>query len=491
MVKHNRIEYATRVMNCRAKMKETIFREYDIRGVVGSDLLIDQVYDLVCAIAYYCVQRDPSVKRFVVGMDGRTHSQEIKNATCRALVDSGLDVVFVGVCPSPVVNFALHTLPVHAGIMITASHNPKEYNGFKMSLGTDPIWGPAIKTIYEFYQQKKRIDQKTPGMLESCPLIPSYIAWLVDQFQHLQHMSVAAVIDCANGAAGTVLPQLITAMKWDHVQLLYPEVDGTYPNHEADPTVLEHMHGLQSAVVTGHYNIGIGLDGDCDRMAPLTSSGELVLGDKLLAFFAQPILKQHPGATVVFDIKSSAGLIDLLQQYGAKPVVSATGHTNIKEQMKQQQALLGGELSCHFFFKDRYFGYDDGIYAMLRLFERIADTGKSLEQFLQQFPQSFATPEYRFACPDDQKRAIVERVKEQFMERTDAELITLDGVRVMWKYGWGLIRPSNTQPLLSLRFEGNTQEDRDRIIQDFLTILARYIDIEPLRKQIVHAKRVE
>jgi phosphomannomutase/phosphoglucomutase len=462
-------------------VKETIFREYDIRGVVGSELMLDQVYDLVSAIAYYCIQKKPDIKKIVVGMDGRIHSEDIKQSTCAALRDSGLDVLFIGTCPSPVVNFALHTLAVDGGIMITASHNPKEYNGFKMSLGTDPIWGPAIKTIYTLYTQKKRVCTSVHGTVSEYSLIPAYITWLVQHFDHLKGMQFSSLIDCANGAAGTVLPGLVEAMEWEHVQLLYPEVDGTYPHHEADPTVVDNMHDIQKLLQGGQYQIGIGLDGDCDRMAPMTRTGELVLGDKLLAFFAQPILKMHPGATVVFDIKSSAGLIELLHRFGAVACVSATGHTNIKEQMKQQAALLGGELSCHFFFKDRYFGYDDGIYAMLRLFEVIIESGHSLEQFLESFPKSFTTREYRIACPDDQKRDIVERIKNQFELRSDVELITLDGVRVMWQDGWGIIRASNTQPILSLRFEARTQANLDRIKREFVDALADEMDGKQLQ----------
>jgi len=465
-------------------MKDTIFREYDIRGRVGDELRVDQVYDLVCAIASCYVSKKPDIRKIAVGMDGRTHSPAIKEATCNALLDSGLDVLFVGVCPSPVINFALYTLPVDGGLMITASHNPKEYNGFKLCLGKDAVWGKDIQVIRDLYAQKKKVHSHVRGALSEYVLVPTYTDWLVDHFSHLQGMSRALVIDCGNGAAGTVLPELVSRMHWRNVQLLYPEVDGTYPHHEADPTVEANMREVKKMVMEGAYDFGLGLDGDCDRMAPVTKTGELVLGDKLLALFAQPILKAHPGATVVFDIKSSAGLIELLTAWGATPCISATGHTNIKEQMKQQDALLGGELSCHFFFKDRYFGYDDGIYAMMRLIELLCDTGKSLDALVAIFPQKYSSREYRIACPDDIKRVIVDRVTDILASRSDVDIITLDGVRAMWADGWGILRASNTQPALSLRFEADSSRALNRIKSEFADLLADDMDGAMIRQQL-------
>jgi phosphomannomutase / phosphoglucomutase len=465
-------------------MKDTIFREYDIRGRVGDELRIDQVYDLVCAMASYFISKKPDIKKIAVGMDGRVHSPAIKEAACNALLDSGLDVLFVGTCPSPVVNFALHTLSVDGGLMITASHNPKEYNGFKMSLGKEPVWGKDIGAIRDLYGEKKKAPVTIRGSLSEYELIPDYIAWLADHFAHLQGMQMSILVDCGNGAAGTVLPELVSRMHWRNVQLLYPDVDGTYPHHEADPTVEANMRDMKKMLIAGSYDCGLGLDGDCDRMAPMTASGQLILGDTLLALFAQPIVKAHPGATVVFDIKSSAGLIELLSAWGATPCISATGHTNIKEQMKQQDALLGGELSCHFFFKDRYFGYDDGIYAMMRLIELLCDTGKSLEELVAIFPHKYSSREYRIACPDDLKRIIVDRVTDIVSARSDVAVITLDGVRAMWSDGWGILRASNTQPALSMRFEAESPSALNRIKKEFIDLLADDMDGQMLRTQL-------
>jgi len=465
-------------------MKDTIFREYDIRGKVDDEFIIGQAYTLARAIAYYFVQQKPDVKVLAVGMDGRTHSRAFKEEITRGLIDSGLDVVFIGICPSPVLYFALHQLPVDGGLMITASHNPKEYNGIKMSLGKDPVWGNQIAAIRDAYKEKKQVNASDVGTMREQEVVPLYIDWLTKHFEHLKDMPISAVIDCGNGAAGTVLPELIHAMRWSHVQLLYPEVDGTYPNHEADPTHEPNMADVKKLLATSAVSIGMGLDGDCDRMAPMTKTGELVLGDKLLALFAQPILQEYPGATIVFDIKSSSGLIELLEQWGATPCVSATGHTNIRDQMKKHNALLGGELSCHFFFRDRYFGYDDGIYAICRLFELLIHTGKSLEQLLAVFPRKYSSLEYRIACPDEKKQSIVERVTNFFFAYPGARILMLDGVRVTMAYGWGIVRASNTQPMLSLRFESDCEEGLKKIKSDFIKVLAHDFDVDMLKTEL-------
>ncbi len=464
-------------------MKDTIFREYDIRGKVDSELIIDEIYDLTRAIAYYFKTLNPHIKTLAVGMDGRLHSPAIKEQVCKALIDSGIDVIYIGICPTPVLYFALYTMPVDGGLMITASHNTKEYNGIKMCLAKSAIWGNQIKQIRNLYKEKKYVQATHKGTLSEQSIINSYINWLVNHFKPLKGYDISAVVDCGNGAAGTVMPQLIKAMEFKNVQLLYPEVDGTYPNHEADPTIPENMEDVKQILANTHYSLGIGLDGDCDRMAAMTKKGELITGDKLLALFSHEVLQKHPGAAVVFDIKSSSSLIELLKKWGAKPVMSATGHTNIKNQMKEHDALLGGELSCHFFFNDDYFGYDDGIYAMLRLFDMLRKTGKSLGELLQIFPKKYSSPEIRMACPDEKKDKIVEYVKQVFASQNNVNMITLDGVRVNMPYGWGIIRASNTQPALSIRFEADSLQDLEKIKKEFIAILKKYFDVGLLKQE--------
>ena len=465
-------------------MHDSIFREYDIRGKIGSELVINDIYDLSRSIAYYFKQKNPQVKTIAVGMDGRLSSPTIKERMVSALQDSGMNVIFIGICPSPVLYFALHTMPVDAGLMITASHNPADYNGIKISLGTDCIWGAQIKEIRDLYRAQKFLISEIKGSYQEQAVIPVYIKWLHDHFSSLIAMPLAVAIDCGNGTGGTVLPELIDAMKWKNIQLLCAEVDGTYPNHEADPVVEKNMLHVKDALAKTSASLGIGLDGDSDRMAAMTKSGFLVPGDQLLALFAQEILKTHPGSAVVFDVKASSGLIELLKKWGAKPCISPCGHAIIKTHMEKEHAVLAGELSCHFFFEDRYFGYDDGIYAMMRLFEIVQDSGKSLDELVSIFPKKYSSPEIRIACPEDKKQIIIDHIIEHYKSKKDADLLLIDGIRATMPYGWANVRASNTQPVLSIRFEGNSLEELAQIKEEMLDLLKNYFEIELLKKEL-------
>lgn len=463
-------------------MLDSIFRLYDIRGKVSSELLLDEVYNLGRAIATFFLQRNRDVKTVVLGADGRIHSPIIKKEISRALQDAGLDVISIGVCPTPVMYFSVHTLPVQAGLMITASHNTKEYNGIKICLGTASVWGEQIQEIKRIYKEKHVIKRNGQGSQREYDVITDYITWLVHHFQDLISYDISVIFDCAHGAAGTVMPRLIEAMKWPNAQLLFERVDGEFPAHEADPTAEKNMQDLKKKVISSGADLGIGFDGDCDRMAPVTATGKLVLGDLLLALFAQAFLKKNPGARIVFDIKCSSGLIKMIQASGGIPCMSATGHSIIKNRMKQEGSLLGGELSCHFFFADEYFGYDDGIYAALRLLRLLKKSSVSLDTLISQIPHSFSTPEIRIECPNTNTQMIIEKVKQAFMGQPGVELTTLDGVRVSKPYGWGLVRASHTQPAISLRFESDSQEGLRHIQDDFLNILQDYVDQKELKR---------
>jgi phosphomannomutase/phosphoglucomutase len=308
---------------------------------------------------------------------------------------------------------------------------------------------------------------------------------LCNHFAHLQGTNIDTIIDCGNGTAGTIFPKLIQKMHFKNVKLLFEKVDGTFPNHEADPTVIENMQQLAQALKSNpEMTLGIGLDGDCDRMNPMTKNGFLVPGDQLLAVYAKPIIKKHPQAAVVFDIKASSSLIDLLKAWGAKDCISPSGHALIKQTMASHNAILAGELSCHLFFKDRYFGYDDGIYGALRLIEIIQQTGKTLDELITIFPKQERSREIRMQCTDETKHDIVEHVKKMFMARKDAQTITIDGIRAQLEYGWGLIRVSNTQPVICLRFESHTKEGLQKIKHDFYKALQPYFKNSFLREQI-------
>ena len=463
-------------------MIDIVFREYDIRGKVGSEFLIEQVYDTARAIAYYLADKNNNLKSVLVGMDGRIHSPLIKEKVCKALMDSGLDVIFIGVVPSPVLYFGLETLPVGAGLMITASHNPKEYNGIKICLGTKSVWGKQIQEILHAYKAGKKLERSGVGKYEEKNLLEFYFQFLEKHFVHLKNMPLSAVIDCGNATGSVVIPELIKRMNWHHVSMLYCTLDGTMPNHEADPTKEKNMLDVKRVLKETKAQVGIGLDGDGDRMAAMTKDGYLVPGDKLLAVFAEPIVQKLSSA-VVFDIKSSQGLSELLIKWGAKPIMSPSGHAIVKEYMKKNKALIGGELSCHFFFFDRYFGFDDGIYAMLRLFEILQKTGKTLAQLIASFPIKYSSPEVRINCPEDKKKKAIQAV-EQFFADKNADILTIDGVHATLDYGWTIVRPSNTQPVLSIRAESDTKEGLDQIKMDLFTVLQNHVEKDTLAREL-------
>ena len=465
-------------------MKQTIFREYDIRGIVGTELMIEEVYDLGRAIAFYLVKLNSAVKKIAVGMDVREHSPVIAEHLRRALIDSGMDVVFIGVCTSPMLYFATYTLQVDAAIMVTASHNPKEYNGLKVMLGTASLWGKQIREIGALYNEKKFLATAVQGSYTEHFIKDDYIAWHVEKFAHLKGMKMPAVVDCGNASAAVVIPEIIAAMGWDNIRQLCCTVDSNFPNHAADPTSAKNMQDVQQALQDTDAVVGVGFDGDADRMGAMTKEGVLVTGDKLIALFAQPMIKEHPGMAVVYNVVCSEGLTELLESWGAKTVMTPVGHSIIEENMHKYHALLGGETSCHFFFKDRHFGYDDGIYAMFRLFELLVQSHKSLSELLEIFPKKVTSPEYRLACDEENKYTMVQEMKGLFYQKKNVKIIAIDGVRVATDYGWGIIRASNTQPVLSIRFEANTPENLQRIKKDFIAILANYFDDDYLRDQL-------
>lgn len=467
-------------------MHESIFREYDIRGKVPSEFVVEETHNLTRALVTYFVQKNPQLKTIIVGRDGRLSSPSIKHEMVRAIIDSGLDVIDIGICPSPVLYFGLHMLPVQAGLMITASHNPKEYNGIKICLGNEAVWGREIEVIKNIYKSQQFLAlASVPGYVKEYPLIPDYVNWMVNHFPRLKNMPLHAIIDSGNGVGGTILPELIKKFDWKYIQPLCMEVDGNYPNHEADPTVEKNMKDVKAALATTQAQVGVGLDGDCDRMSAMTKSGFLVPGDQLLAVFAHEVLKEHPSAGVVFDVKASSGLIELLEKWKARGYMSACGHSIVKEQMHKHKALLGGELSCHFFFDDRYLGFDDGIYAMLRLFEILVITGESLDELIKIFPKRYSSPEIRLACAEEHKKEIVDYLLKIYQNNPQADVNTIDGIRVALPYAWTSIRASNTQPALSIRFESDSPAGLLRLKTEVIELLKHYFDLSLLQEKIL------
>jgi phosphomannomutase/phosphoglucomutase len=452
---------------------EAIFKEYDIRGIVGKEFTIQDTYQIGCAIASFYNESGVMVKKVAVGADGRVHSPAIKEQMIEGLRSNGFDIIDIGTCPTPVLYFALHHFGLDAGIMITASHNPGEYNGVKMCLGKHLLSGNDIKRVRSLYfnpDKRAATEVLERGSYGEEDMISYYLDFLTNQFSHLKGMGIRAVVDCGNGAAGTVMPLLLERMQWEGVMLLYPEVDGTYPNHIADPTVESYMADLKKTVIHANAELGLGFDGDGDRMAPMTSQGRLIKGDLLLALQSRLILERFPGSAVVFDISSSKSLLQIVKQWGGVPILSQTGVANVKKKMAETGAWVGGEMSCHTIFKDRYYGYDDGFYSLLRLFELFDRTGLSLDQLLTDIPAVCSSPTYRLPCPREVCFEVVHALTEHFAHRSDCELITIDGLRVHLPNGWGIVRASNTEPLISMRFEGDSSDDLEAIKQEFQAI---------------------
>lgn len=456
-------------------LPNSVFREYDIRGIIGKELSIENINDLTKAILTYFLSKQPDLTHIIVGMDGRTHSDSLKQEVCRAATEMGIHVVDIGLCPTPVFYFSLFNSEADSGLMITASHNPKEYNGIKICLETKSVWGSEIQKIKHILQNGRFTKKNISGKITTYDAISDYISWFKNHFSNLIGLQINAAIDCGNGTAGTVLPKLIEEMKFKNVSLLYEKVDGEFPNHDPDPTTLKNMSALKLLLEKdSSLSLGLGLDGDCDRMNPITKSGYLLPGDQLLALYTKKIVQDFPNPTIVFDIKSSLGLIEALKSYGAIPHMSPSGHSIIKDHLRVSNAKLAGELSCHFFFNDRYFGYDDGIYAALRLFELLHDSKTSLETLLDTLPKKINSPEIRLACSEQDKFLIVEHVKKIFEKHKDVELLTIDGVRATFSDGWGLIRASNTQSVICLRFESDTRGGLKKVESHFKSALSPY-----------------
>ncbi len=435
-----------------------IFRKYDIRGVYGDDLTDEIAYLIGRAFATYIKQvLNKKDIKLSVGRDVRLSSPSLKESLLNGLIDSGVDVVDIGVCPTPLQYFSLYRLEVDGGIMITGSHNPPEYNGFKLSVGKQTIYGDAIQEIKRIIEDELisgRVEGGKKGREEEFDIISEYINFMVEGFQSFEGLRV--VVDSGNGTAGLVAPEIMKRLGADVIEL-YSEPDGRFPNHHPDPVVLDYIKDLRETVRKEKAHLGIGFDGDADRIGVVDEKGEPVWGDRLMIIFSRDILKNHPGATIIGEVKCSQCMYDDIKRNNGTPIMWKTGHSLIKKKMKEEGALLAGEMSGHIFFADRYYGYDDAIYAALRLAEIVKNSGKpfGIKKLLEDIPSVVSTPEIRFDCPDDKKFKIVEAMKEAFSDYPGS---TIDGIRINFPDGWALIRASNTQPALVMRFEANTDK---------------------------------
>ncbi len=442
-------------------MKDTIFRKYDIRGIVDKDLTDDVVTDI--GLAFGSLMRREGRRTLAVGRDGRLSSERFRDDLIQGLLSSGCNVVNVGMVPTPLLYFAIHHLEADGGVQITGSHNPPEYNGIKLCRGLMALFDKEITGIRDIILNKEF--ESGEGFIREQDVIEEYIARIKKIIQLKRPLRVA--VDGGNGMAGIVVPRLYRELGCELTEL-FMEPDGNFPNHHPDPTVPEYMEDLISEVKKGDYDMGIGFDGDADRVGIVDRDGTLLFGDQLMILLSREVLSRLPGSPIIFDVKCSQNLVDDIRRHGGEPVMWRTGHSFIKTKMKESGAPIAGEMSGHIFFNDRFFGFDDATYAGVRLMEiAAADKEKrSFQEMLSDLPRVYNTPEIKFPCPEEKKFSVVEKVTEHF--RSSQEVIDIDGVRVNFGDGWGLARASNTTPFIILRFEAQTPE-RLKEIQEIVT----------------------
>ncbi len=438
-------------------MNPQIFREYDIRGLVDKDLTEEVVEKLGRGLGTV-VRRDGGTW-IVVGRDCRESSTRFREALCCGITSTGLNVIDIGIVPTPATYFAAHTLPVDGLAMITGSHNPPEYNGFKIGSGKSTFHGPEIQALRKLIEAAD-FERGPTGRVTQFDIVTPYVAF-IRQTVTVGRKGMRIVVDAGNGTGGVVAVPLFRAMGFDVVPL-FCEMDANFPNHHPDPTVAKNLEDLIRTVKKEKAEVGIAYDGDADRLGAIDDAGNILWGDQLMILFSRGVLKEVPGATIVGEVKCSFTLYDDIQAKGGRPIMWKTGHSLIKSKIKEEHAELAGEMSGHIFFRNRYFGYDDGIYSSARLLEILTHEKRKLSELLLDVPRTFSTPELRVDTVEEKKFEIVRRATEAF-RRQGHRIIDVDGVRVTFPDGWGLIRASNTQPLLVLRFEAKTRERLDEI----------------------------
>jgi len=436
-------------------MNKVIFREYDIRGDVEQDLTDSVVRDIGRAFATYMTERGK--RKASLGRDCRLSSEHFRDLIVEGMVEGGLSVVDLGLIPTPLFYYSLFTLDVEGGIMITGSHNPPSMNGFKVAFGKSTIFGDEIQYIGKLIEEKRFVHGKG-SYSEYKNIVNDYYGFLRSNIKLEKSFNV--VIDSGNGTGGVVAVPIFREMG-QHVTELFCEMDGHFPHHFPAPTVEKNVETLRRTVLEQKADIGIGYDGDSDRIGVIDDKGNIIWGDYLMIIFARDILRTHKGASFVSEVKCSKNLFDDVKKHGGVPIMWKAGHSLIKQKMKETGALLGGEMSGHIFFADKFFGFDDAIYSSLRLLEIMGKGDRPLSAFLSDIPKVYSTPEIRIDCPDNVKFSVVKKLTDYYRSKFD--IIDIDGVRILLDDGWGLVRPSNTQPILVLRFEGKSEEALKRI----------------------------
>ena len=442
----------------------TILREYDIRGIVGDTLTEADAYAL--GRSYAALAREEDARRIAVGRDGRTHSGMLEAALIRGLTEGGIDVVQIGMGPSPMLYFATHFLDVDGGIQVTGSHNPADYNGFKLLLKGRSVFGQEIQALGRRSASGHWTEGN--GTIEEVDIREAYVNRLLEGFSGKPYR---VGWDAGNGAAGPILDMLVDRLPGQH-HVIFSEVDGTFPNHHPDPTVEKNLADLKELVAREQLDFGIAFDGDGDRIGAVDGKGRVIWGDQLLMILAVPVLQELPGATLIADVKASQTFFDRVAELGGQPLMWKTGHSLIKSKMKETGAPLAGEMSGHIFFKHRWYGFDDALYAAVRLIEAVSATGKSLTEIMDAMPKTTATPELRFQVDESRKFAIVEEVRDR-LSTDGAKVDATDGVRVSTGDGWWLLRASNTQDVLVARAEAADQSGLDRLVAQIDDQLAK------------------
>ena len=442
---------------------ESIFREYDIRGIVPNQINEDSIKAIAHAIANKC--HDEKVNELALGRDGRLSGNEILLVLSKQLRLLGINIVNVGMVTSPLLYFAAKKLKSKSGVMITGSHNPKNYNGFKIVINDSPVSGTEILNLIS----NKRNHSKDSGSeIFKENLMDEYIAEVISQ-KTQNSKKIKVVVDCGNGSAGKIGPKLMRALGYEVVEL-FCEIDGNFPNHHPDPGKVENLQDLIKAVEKEGADIGIAFDGDGDRLGVISNLGEIIYPDQLMMIFSRAVLEKNKGREIVFDVKCTNLLAEIISEAGGMPVMSPTGHFHIKNTLKKTNAPLAGEMSGHIFFNDEWYGFDDGHYSAFRLIEIIKNSEFSIGAIFDELPKAYSTPEININIDEDKKFKIVEDFVSQ-SEFGEGEKITIDGLRVNFDDGWGLLRASNTTPKLVLRFEANSPERLNEIRNIFLNQL--------------------
>jgi len=431
-------------------LKSTIFREYDIRGIADQELLDPGIYELGLALGTF-IQRKSGANNINLGRDCRLSSPRLRSALMAGLKASGCQVTDIGPVPTPLLYYSCYHLKAVGGVMITGSHNPAEYNGFKVMCGQSTIHGEDIQAVKEIIERQDYLTGE--GSETAFDIVTPYVDEITSKFNFSRRLKV--VVDAGNGVGGPVFHRMLTKLNAE-AEELFMEMDGSFPNHHPDPTQPENLRHLVAAVRKQPVDLGIAFDGDADRVGAVDEHGNMVYGDMLLYIYGREILSRKPGATIIGEVKCSQFMYDELRHLGGNAIMWKTGHSLIKAKMKETHAELAGEMSGHMFFADGYYGFDDALYAACRLMDIVANSGQPLSAQLSQVPKTVSTPELRNDCPDETKFAVVKRVLEHF--KSKYEVLDVDGARINFAHGWGLVRASNTQPVLVMRFEATTPE---------------------------------